>query len=112
VHSAEAAQGAIDASAALFGQGDLAALDPQTLQAALSELPHTNAIKGAAITQLLVDTGLVASISAGRRAIAEGGVYLNNVKIEDEAATLDALLHDKFAVLRRGKKTLAGIFTA
>ena len=112
VHSAEAAQGAIDASAALFGQGDLAALDPQTLQAALSELPHTNAIKGAAITQLLVDTGLVASISAGRRAIAEGGVYLNNVKIEDEAATLDALLHGKFAVLRRGKKTLAGIFTA
>ncbi|MEY4263137.1 MAG: hypothetical protein RLY88_845 [Actinomycetota bacterium] len=112
VHSAEAAQGAIDASAALFGQGDLAALDPLTLQAALSELPHTNAIKGAAITQLLVDTGLVASISAGRRAIAEGGVYLNNVKIDHEAATLDALLHGKFAVLRRGKKTLAGIFTA
>ena len=112
VHSAQAAQGAIDASAALFGQGDLEALDPKTLQAALSELPNTNAVKGTAITQLLVDTGLVASISAGRRAIAEGGVYLNNDKIEDEAATLDVLLHGKFAVLRRGKKTLAGIFTA
>jgi tyrosyl-tRNA synthetase len=52
----------------------------------------------------------VASLSAGRRAIAEGGVYVNNVKIEDEAATLDQWLHDAFAVLRRGKKTLAGIF--
>ena len=112
VHSAEAAQGAIAASAALFGQGDLEALDAETLQAALSELPNTNAIKGTAICQLLVDTGLVASISAARRAINEGGVYLNNVKVENETATLDVLLHGKFAVLRRGKKTLAGIFTA
>jgi tyrosyl-tRNA synthetase len=53
---------------------------------------------------------LVASISAGRRAIAEGGVYLNNVKIEDEAAELSDFIRDEFAVLRRGKKTLAGIF--
>lgn len=110
VHSAEAAQGAIDASAALFGQGELANLDQATLTAALTELPNTQAAKGAQITQLLVDTGLVASISAGRRAIAEGGVYLNNVKIEDESAVLSDLLHGKFAVLRRGKKTLAGIF--
>jgi tyrosyl-tRNA synthetase len=110
VHSPEAAQAAIDASAALFGQGDLASLDAATLQAALRELPHTDASGGSPIAQLLVDTGLVASLSAGRRAIAEGGVYVNNVKIEDEAATLDVWLHDAFAVLRRGKKTLAGIF--
>jgi tyrosyl-tRNA synthetase len=58
----------------------------------------------------LVETGLVASLSAGRRAIAEGGVYLNNVRIDDEKATLDTALMGEFAVLRRGKKTLAGIF--
>ena len=110
VHSPAAAQAAIDASAALFGQGDLSALDSATLQAALRELPHTDATSGATTAQLLVDTGLVASLSAGRRAIAEGGVYVNNVKIEDEVATLDSWLHDGFAVLRRGKKTLAGIF--
>ena len=111
VHSAEAAQAAIDASAALFGQGDLSALDAATLQAALGELPKTTASIGTPITQLLIETGLVDSISAGRRAIKEGGVYVNNEKIIDEAAVLTDLLHAKFAVLRRGKKTLAGVFT-
>ena len=111
VHSAQAAQAAIDASAALFGQGDLTALDIDTLQSALGELPNTKASIGTPITQLLIETGLVDSISAGRRAIKEGGVYVNNEKIIDEAAVLTVLLHSKFAVLRRGKKTLAGVFT-
>jgi tyrosyl-tRNA synthetase len=110
VHSPTAAQAAIAASAALFGQGDLAALDAETLESALGELPHANALKGTAIVQLLLDTGLTESISAGRRAIKEGGVYLNNIKITDESAVLEDLLHGRFAVLRRGKKTLSGIF--
>jgi tyrosyl-tRNA synthetase len=111
VHSADAAQAAIDASAALFGQGDLEALDIATLNSALGELPNTTAPIGTPITQLLIDTGLVDSISAGRRAIKEGGVYVNNLKIDDEMAVLTQLLHSKYAVLRRGKKTLAGVFT-
>jgi len=112
VHGESAAQGAIDASAALFGQGELTQLDEATLLAALSELPNTNALIGTAVVQLLQDTGLTDSISAGRRAIKEGGVYLNNVKVTDEAAVLDDLIHGRFAVLRRGKKTLAGVFTS
>jgi tyrosyl-tRNA synthetase len=112
VHSAQAAQQAIDASAALFGQGDLGTLDAQTLESALAELPGTQAKLGTPITQLLVETGLVASISAGRRAIAEGGVYLNNLKIDSEDAVLENLLHSKFAVLRRGKKTLAAVINS
>ncbi len=110
VHSPEDAQAAIDASAALFGQGELSSLDAATLRSALSELPNVQADPGTPIASLLVETGLVASLSAGRRAIAEGGVYLNNVKVEDENASLDAFIGDEFAVLRRGKKTLAGIF--
>lgn len=112
VHSPAAAQAAIAASAALFGQGELADLDAATLESALSELPNVNAIKGTSVVQLLQDTGLTDSLSAGRRAIKEGGVYLNNSKVTDEAAVLEDLLHGRFAVLRRGKKTLAGIFTA
>jgi len=112
VHSAEAAQAAIDASAALFGQGDLATLDAATLQSALGELPNVTASVGTPITQLLIDSGLVESVSAGRRAIKEGGVYVNNQKVDDEMAVLTDILHGKFAVLRRGKKTLAGVFTA
>ena len=116
VHSAEAAQAAIDASAALFGQGELDALDASTLQAALSELPNSTAALDVTVAQLLVDTGLVTSLSAGRRAIAEGGVSVNNIKVDDELATWGSIsvptLHGKYAVLRRGKKTLAGLFVA
>jgi tyrosyl-tRNA synthetase len=110
VHSPEAAQAAVDASAALFGNGDLDGLDAATLRSALAELPNVTISGGELLAQLLVDTGLVASLSAGRRAIAEGGVYLNNVKINDEAAVVDSWLSGGFAVLRRGKKTLAGLF--
>lgn len=111
VHGAEATRAAIAASAALFGQGDLTELDAATLEAALRELPHTTTSPNTPIAQLLVDTGLTASLGEARRAIGQGGVYLNNVNISAEDATLDdAQLHAGMAVLRRGKKTLAGVF--
>ena len=110
VHSAEAANGAIQASKALFGQAELTELSEKDLLSALSELPNVKAAKGALIAQLLVDTGLEASVSAGRRAIKEGGVYLNNEKVSDEAAVFEQVLPGNVAVLRRGKKTLAAIY--
>jgi tyrosyl-tRNA synthetase len=112
VHGAEAAEAAIAASAALFGNGELESLDSDTLKAALTELPNATLPDGYSVAQALQDTGLVDSVSAGRRAIKEGGVYLNNVKIEDEAATVTLWLPGGFAVLRRGKKTLSGLFRA
>ena len=111
VHSAKAADDVIAASQALFGQGELEELDSATLRSALEALPNVSAPLGANVADLLVETGLVASLSAGRRAIAEGGVYLNNLRVEDEKATLNELIMGEFAVLRRGKKTLAGIFS-
>jgi tyrosyl-tRNA synthetase len=111
VHGEQATQAAIAAAAALFGQGDLAELDAQTLEAALRELPHTTTPKNIPIAQLLVDTGLSQSLGAARRSIAEGGVYLNNIKIEAEDELLEGhVLPNGMAVLRRGKKTLAGVF--
>ena len=111
VHGADATAAVIAASQALFGQGDLAALDDDTLESALRELPNTTTSPDAPIAQLLVDTGLVASQSEGRRAIKQGGVALNNVRVDDEGATLDAFVRPgSMAVLRRGKKTLAGVF--
>jgi len=110
VHSPEAANGAIQASKALFGQAELTDLSQEDLLSALSELPNVKAAKGASIAQLLVDTGLEASVSAGRRAIKEGGVYLNNEKVVDEAAVFEQVLPGNVAVLRRGKKTLAAIY--
>ena len=112
VHGAAATDAAIAAAAALFGQGEIADLDAQTLESALRELPNTTAPASTQIAQLLVDTGLCDSTSAARRAIGEGGVYVNNVKIESAEDVLEAhVLPSRMAVLRRGKKTLAGIFT-
>lgn len=112
VHSREKAEAAIAASKALFGQGDLGELSSTDLLSALAELPSTKAQKGALIAQLLVETGLEASLSSARRAIKEGGVYLNNEKVTDEGAVLEQTLAGNCAVLRRGKKTLAGVFLA
>jgi tyrosyl-tRNA synthetase len=111
VHGAEATAAVIAASQALFGQGDISALDPDMLEAALRELPNTTTSPDASIAQLLADTGLVSSQSEGRRAIAQGGVSLDNVRVDDETATLEGRVpRGGMAVLRRGKKTLAGIF--
>lgn len=111
VHGTAATDAAIAAAAALFGQGELTELDAATLESALRELPNTTAPASTQIAQLLVDTKLVDSTSAARRAIAEGGVYVNNVKVDAQDALLEAhVLPSRMAVLRRGKKTLAGIF--
>lgn len=111
VHGAEATAAVIAASQALFGQGELSELDAATLESALRELPNTTTSPDAPIAQLLVDTGLVSSASEARRAIAQGGVSLDNVRVDDEKATLEGrVAPGGMAVLRRGKKTLAGIF--
>ncbi|MBP1242173.1 tyrosyl-tRNA synthetase [Frigoribacterium sp. PvP120] len=110
VHGEAATQAAIDAAAALFGQGDLDALDEQTLASAIAELPTAQVGADATVAQALVDTGLVASLGAARRAATEGGVYVNNARVADADALVgESLLPGGVAVLRRGKKTLAGV---
>jgi tyrosyl-tRNA synthetase len=110
VHGREAAIASIAAADALFGQGDLAALDAVTLEGAIQALPSAGATAESLVSQLLVETGLVSSLGDARRAIAQGGVYLNNVKVDDETVTVgSSTLPGGYAILRRGKKTLAGI---
>ncbi len=110
VHGPDAAAAVIAASEALFGQGDLTALDPVTLRHALDELPNADVATGTTVVQALVDTGLVSSLSEGRRAIAQGGVSLDGVRVADESAVVSGSLPGSVSVLRRGKKTLAGVF--
>jgi len=110
VHGVDAATAAIDASQALFGQGELASLDADTLAAALRELPNITVSAGITVAQALVYTGLCASLGEARRAVAQGGVSLDNEKVADEAALVTGALPGSVSVLRRGKKTLAGIF--
>ncbi|HKE51135.1 MAG TPA: tyrosine--tRNA ligase [Actinomycetes bacterium] len=113
VHGADELAAAQAASRALFGQGELAALDDRTLAAAMAEIP--GAVVGGAelpsVADLLADTGLVPSRSAARRVITEGGAYLNNVKVTSVDAVPDRtdLLHRRWLVLRRGKRNVAGV---
>jgi tyrosyl-tRNA synthetase len=113
VHGRDASLAAIAAAEALFGQGDLAVLDEATLASAVTALPQSSATADTLVTQLLVDSTLAKSLGEARRAITQGGVYLNNTKIDDEQAVLGtSILHGRFAILRRGKKSLAGITLA
>jgi len=112
VHGPEAASGAASASAALFGRGSLEDLDAETLASALGELPHAE-VRGPLPTmvELLVAAGLAESRTAARRTLVDGGAYLNNRRVADpEAVPTDGdLLHGRWLVLRRGKRSLAAI---
>nr|BFF11007.1 tyrosine--tRNA ligase [Microbacterium flavescens] len=111
VHGADATAAVIAASDALFGQGDLTVLEAATLREALEELPNATVASGTGVLQALVDTGLVSSLSEGRRAISQGGVSLDGEKV-DETAVVTGALPGGVSVLRRGKKTLAGVFVS
>ncbi|WP_431071826.1 tyrosine--tRNA ligase [Microbacterium phyllosphaerae] len=112
VHGIDATAAVIAASEALFGQGDLNALDASTLRTALEELPNATVDAGSSVVDALVATGLVSSLSEARRAIGQGGVSLDGERVDDEAATVQGNLPGGVSVLRRGKKTLAGVFLA
>ncbi|MEP6632191.1 MAG: tyrosine--tRNA ligase [Lapillicoccus sp.] len=109
VHGAHAAAAVQAASDALFGRGDLRGLDEPTLVDATDELPGAPVAVGSSVVDALVAVGLVDSRNAARRVIVEGGVSVNNVKAADPEQGLAAqdFLHDRVAVLRRGRRHLA-----
>jgi tyrosyl-tRNA synthetase len=115
VHGGAQRDAVVLASQALFGRGELSALDAGTLTASLAELPAAEVDVAADGWPLVVDlfaaTGLAPSKSAARRAVLEGGAYLNNVRVTAEDArpgTAD-LLAGEWLVLRRGKRSLAAV---
>jgi len=113
VHGEEETRQVITASRALFGRGALDELSPSTLRAALSEagLVSVPAADQPTVAVLFAEAGLVAGRGEARRTVAEGGAYVNNVRVADADAPVppEALLHGRYLVLRRGKKTVAGV---
>lgn len=111
VHGEEVTRAVIDASTALFGRGSLVGIDPTILRGALDAVPSTEATAETPVLQAFLETGLVASMGEARRALAQGGLSVNNVPVPGDAAVLGELpLIDGIAVLRRGKKSFAGAF--
>ncbi|MBM4376496.1 MAG: tyrosine--tRNA ligase [Deltaproteobacteria bacterium] len=111
VHGAEATARAMKASAVMFG-GSLEGLRDADLAPLLADVPSSELGRaeleaGVGLVDLLVRTGLGASKGAARRLVAQGGVYVNNVRATDEGAVLDAksLGTETMIVLRSGKKS-------
>jgi tyrosyl-tRNA synthetase len=112
VHGPEQLAQAEAAGRALFGRDDLTALSADTLGAALQEAGSVT-LDGEvpSYAQLMQLTGLVGSLSEARRTVKEGGAYANNERITD-ADTVpgdDAWLAGGWLVLRRGKRSIAGV---
>jgi tyrosyl-tRNA synthetase len=115
VHGEKETANAIAASQAIFGQGSLEELDAATLAAVFAEVPSaTITAEGSGlppVTELLAACGIVPSRSAARRAITEGGAYMNNQRIttDDAAPREQDLLQGRYIILRRGKRTVGAI---
>jgi tyrosyl-tRNA synthetase len=113
VHGEEQTRQVLAASQALFGRGELNELDASTLDAVMAELPNgeVKLAEEPTIVDLLLAGGLVDSKGAARRTVKEGGAYVNNVKIADEEwhPAADDALHGQWLVVRKGKRTTAGV---
>jgi tyrosyl-tRNA synthetase len=101
------------AVAALYG-GELASLDGPTLamvskDAPASALPRASLDgDGLEVVTALVMTGLSPSRAAARTTIAQGGAYLNNVRVAGPEARVTALdlLAGQYVLLRRGRRDI------
>lgn len=113
VHGVSATESVQAAAQALFGRGELGGLDEPTLAAALEDAGavEIGPDQPRTLTDLLVASGLSESKGAARRAVGEGGAYVNNERVSDPEWTPAAgdLLHGGWLVLRRGKKSFAGV---
>ncbi|MGR6318740.1 tyrosine--tRNA ligase [Micromonospora soli] len=111
VHGEREMAQAVAASQALFGRGSLEELTPETLRAALTEAGLIHLTELPDVAGLLKESGLVPSMKEARRVIAEGGAYVNNNRIAEVDATVSPadLLHGRYLVLRRGKRSFAGV---
>lgn len=115
VHSVEERESAVAAAGALFGRGELRALSASTVRSLAKEVGGVSVPAGElpSIVDALVLAGVVDSKSAARRAVDEGGAYLNNEKVTDpeRALTSEDLLPGGVVLLRRGKKTIGALQT-
>lgn len=114
VHCRQDREAATTAAAALFGRAELSNLTAAVLHDVVQELGGVRLQVGAelpSVVDAMVAAGIVNSKGAGRRAIAEGGAYLNNTRITDQDAELTPgdLLQGRFVVLRRGKRTVGAV---
>lgn len=105
VHGAEATAAATEASTILFG-GSPAGASAQALEFLAGEVPTTAFAPGDDLAHALAATPLASSLSEARRTIAQGAAYVNGaIEKEDRPLSAADLLHKRWVLLRRGKRT-------
>lgn len=114
VHGVEERNSVAAAAQALFGRGELRELAASTLDDAMREVGAQPVTQPLPFAVAMTQAGVVESKSAARRAVKEGGAYLNNQKVEDAELLLgpESFLHGRYAVIRRGRKTVGGVYLA
>jgi len=114
VHGSEVANRAIAASRALFGDGQLAELDGETLAVVASEvrtveIDRDRLTSGFGIVDALVESGLASSKADARRGLQGGGFSVNGAKVDTSDRSLgpDDLLAGRFVALQKGRRHYA-----
>ena len=111
VHGETGLAKAVQATAALFG-GDLSGLSAEDIQDVFADVPSSEIVRdrlsgeGVSFIDLLVESAVASSKGDARRSIEGGGVYLNNVRIQDVEFSVEVskAIDGRFLVIRKGKK--------
>jgi tyrosyl-tRNA synthetase len=105
-HGADAAASAAAVAGILFGDFDPRRADPKVFEVLAQEIPTTPVARGAlTLVDAVVQAGLAKSKSEARRAIEQGGIYVNQQRA-DGITDADWLAGGSL-LLRKGKKDYA-----
>jgi tyrosyl-tRNA synthetase len=111
VHSPDEVARVEAAAEALYSE-DVVKLDEATLLMVFEDAPSSEISRdrltgeGIDLVELIADAGLVSSRSQARTTIDQGGLYVNNRRVEAAAARISTgdLLADRYVLLRRGRR--------
>ncbi len=108
VHGQEA-DAAITASAILFADVEPDRVNPSALDALVDEIPTTTLPRGElSLVDAVVHAGLAKSKSEARRAIEQGGIYINLQRVSADQSISDRdWIGGRSLLLRKGKKDYA-----
>lgn len=118
VHGEDAAEAAEQAAGVLFGddprRASSAALEAVAAEVAATGLEGAEALtEGIDLGPVLIRAGLAKSQSDARRQLAQGAVAVNGEKVEaDRRLGAEDLLHDRWILLRKGKRDWAVLDTS
>jgi tyrosyl-tRNA synthetase len=108
VHGENTVRNVVAASEVLFGSQSLSETEEETLALLKEEMPFTaiSPALPATVVDVLTSCGACESKGEARRIIKQGGVSVNETRVEDESGSVgrENLLFGKYLFIRLGKK--------